>query len=102
MKQKHIWLHKSKYSDKKVSRIYGNKNLGYDKENECYKGISKTVDGQYIIIISYEKENKKDYAYIVTPEDALKEILDAGKTDLLKTKKFKDLVDVLHKAMDKN
>lgn len=100
MSKKHINLYKSKYSDKKVSFIYENRILGYDEDEKVYKGISKTTNSEYIIIKSYEEKNKKSYAYIVTPEEAVKEILKANKTDLFKTYKFKNLLDVLNSAID--
>ena len=100
MSKKHIFLYKSKYSDVKVSRISENRILGYDEDEKAYKGISKTANSEYIIIKSYEEKNKKNYGYIVTPEEAVKEILKANKADLFKTYKFKDLLDFLNSAID--
>lgn len=93
------YIYKSKYSDERVGRIYISNNLGYCEEDKCHKGLTKNHEGEYIMTI--ENENNKNYAYKIDKEDALKEILKYNKQELLKTFKFKDLVDVFAENIDK-
>jgi hypothetical protein len=98
MKGKRCYLYKSKYSDEIVGRTYVYRNLGYDQENKCYKGLTKNYDSEYLITI--EDENNKCYAYIVDKEEALKEIIKSNKGELLKTYKFKELLDSLNSYLE--
>ena len=56
-----------------------------------HKGITKLRDGRHVIIYGTEYPNEKDYALVVTPEEALREILESGNMYLLKETKFESL-----------
>lgn len=60
-----------------------------------HKGLTKLRDGRYVIIIGTQWQGQRDYAYTVTAEEALDEILKSGNSDLLDTKKFAEL-KILH------
>ena len=81
-----------------VARVRYNTLLDYwDGSNwtnggvEMHKGITKLKDGRYVIIIGSQWQGSKDYGYIVTPEEALQEILQSGNTELLESKRFAEL-----------
>lgn len=56
-----------------------------------HKGLTKLKDGRYVLIIGTQWQGERDYAYIITPSDALQEIMRSDNMELLKTQKFKDL-----------
>ena len=66
-------------------RNWSNGGTGY------HKGITKLRDGRYVIIIGTQWQGQKDWAYVVAESEALQEILNAQRLDLLKTKKFASL-----------
>lgn len=88
-----------------IARVRYNQNLDYwDGRNwsnggvGMHKGITKLKDGRYVIIIGSQWQGEKDYGYIVTPDEALQEILKSGSEYLLETKKFKDLKILYEKS----
>ncbi|WP_232230207.1 hypothetical protein [Bacillus sp. J37] len=54
-------------------------------------GITKLKDGRYVLIYGTQWQGEKDYGRVVSPEEALHEILKSHNTELLTLKKFKDL-----------
>lgn len=54
-------------------------------------GVTKLKDGRYVLIHGTDWQGEKDYAEIVSPEEALQAILKTGHAELLETKKFRDL-----------
>jgi len=81
-----------------IARVRYNQNLDYwDGRNwtnggtGMHKGITKLKDGRYVIIIGSQWQGARDYGYIVSPEEALQEILKAQRLELLDTKKFAEL-----------
>jgi hypothetical protein len=94
------------YREQVIARVRYNDDLDYWDGNNFtnggtgrHKGITKLKDGRYVIIIDSQWQGASDYAYVVSPEEAVQEILNAGKEDLLDTKKFKDLKPVYEKMM---
>ena len=84
--------------DDVVARVRYNQDLDYwDGNNNTnggigmHKGITKLKDGRYVIIIGSQWQGAKDYAYIVSAEEALQEILKSDNGQLLNTKKFVQL-----------
>ena len=84
--------------DDVVARVRYNQDLDYwDGSNNTnggigmHKGITKLKDGRYVIIIGSQWQGAKDYAYIVSAEEALQEILKSDNGQLLDTKKFVEL-----------
>jgi len=55
------------------------------------KGITKLRDGRHVIIYGAKWEDEKDYAIVVTPEEALQEILRSEKEELLEEPRFASL-----------
>jgi len=81
-----------------VARVRYNANLDYwDGRNWTsgstgrHKGVTKLKNGKYVIIHGTQWQGESDHAEIVTPDQALQEILHSGNVDLLDTVKFKDL-----------
>lgn len=94
------------YQDTIIARVRYNQDLDYwDGRNwtnggvGMHKGITKLKDGRYVIIIGTQWQGAKDYGYIVTPDEALQEILKSGNAHLLETKKFKDLKILYEKSV---
>jgi predicted RNase H-related nuclease YkuK (DUF458 family) len=56
-----------------------------------HKGLTKLRDGRYVLIHGTDWQGEKDWAEIISPEQALQEILKSGNTELLETKKFYEL-----------
>jgi hypothetical protein len=56
-----------------------------------HKGLTKLRDGRYVLIHGTQWQGEKDWAEIISPEQALQEILKSGNTELLGTKKFAEL-----------
>lgn len=86
------------YRERVVARVRYNNLLDYwDGRNwtnggtGMHKGITKLKDGRYVIIIGSQWQGAKDYGYIVTPEEALQEILRSGNTELLESERFAEL-----------
>lgn len=59
-----------------------------------HKGLTKLKDGRYVLIEGSDYEGDKDTAYVISKEEALKQILRSGNLDLLKLKKWKELNDL--------
>ncbi len=81
-----------------IARVRYNQNLDYwDGRNwqnggvGRHKGLTKLKDGRYVLIHGTQWQGEKDWAEIITPEQALQEILKSGNTELLDTKKFAEL-----------
>lgn len=86
------------YRERIVARVRYNNLLDYwDGSNwtnggvGMHKGITKLKDGRYVIIIGSQWQGARDYGYIVTPEEALQEILLSGNTELLESERFAEL-----------
>lgn len=83
---------------KVIARVRYNNNLDYwDGRNWTnggvgyHKGLTKLRDGRYVLIHGTQWQGEKDWAEIISPEQALQEILKSGNTELLGTKKFAGL-----------
>ena len=81
-----------------IARVRYNQNLdfwnGRNWQNGGmgrHKGITKLKDGRYVLIHGTDWQGEKDWAEIISPEQALQEILKSGNTELLDTKKFAGL-----------
>lgn len=59
-----------------------------------HKGLTKLKDGRYVIIYGTDWQGERDYAEIITSEQALQEILKSGHEELLDTKKFRELKEL--------
>ena len=62
-----------------------------------HKGITKLRDGRYVLIHGTNWQGEKDWAEIISPEQALQEILKSGNTELLETRKFYELKQLYQK-----
>jgi len=81
-----------------IARVRYNQNLDYwDGRNWTnggvgrHKGLTKLRDGRYVLIHGTNWQGEKDWAEIISPEQALQEILKSGNTELLDIKKFAEL-----------
>ena len=59
-----------------------------------HKGLTRLRDGRYVIIIGSDWQGSRDYGYVVSPSEALQEILKSGNSELLETKKFAELKEL--------
>ena len=89
-----------------IARVRYNQNLDYwDGRNwqnggvGRHKGITKLKDGRYVIIIGTDWQGEKDWAEIISPEQALQEILKAQRLELLDTKKFAELKKLYEESL---
>lgn len=87
-----------------IARVNYNDNLDFwDGRNyTCgstgrHKGLTKLKDGRYVLIHGTQWQGERDYAEIITTEEALQEILRSGNTGLLESKKFLDLQETYAK-----
>lgn len=64
-----------------------------------HKGLTKLRDGRYVVIIGSDWQGSRDYAYVVSPEEALQEILKSGNGQLLDTKKYRELKELYEETM---
>ena len=92
------------FREQVIARVRYNTDLDYWDGNNMgnggtgmHKGITKLKDGRYVIIIGSQWQGSKDYAYIVSAEEALQEILKSDNGQLLDTKKFVQL-KMLHEG----
>ena len=84
-----------------VSRVKPNRLLDFfdgqnytDGRPGCHKGITKLQDGKYVIIETSQWPGAKDYAYVVSDKEALREILKSGNEELLELKRFRKLKEL--------
>ena len=94
------------YREQVVARVRYNNALDYwDGSNwtnggvGMHKGITKLKDGRYVIIIGSQWQGAKDYGCIVTPEEALQEVLQSGNEYLLDTEKYAELKKLQEEGM---
>lgn len=84
-----------------IGRVRYNTDLDYwDGRNwtsgstGMHKGITKLKDGSFVIIVGSQWQGSKDFAYTVSPQEALEEILKSGNSQLLELTKFKKLKEL--------
>lgn len=89
-----------------IARVRYNEDLDYWDGNNwtnggtgMHKGITKLADGRYVIIIGSQWQGARDYGYVVSPEEALQEILKSGSEKLLESKKFAELKEVYENSL---
>lgn len=89
-----------------IARVRYNNDLDYwDGSNWSnggvgrHKGITKLKDGRFVLIIGTEWIGEKDFGYIITPEEALQEIIKSGNVELLERKKYLELKKLLQEKM---
>ena len=75
-------VYESEFCNEIVARVKYNEKLDYWNGRNwgngglgMHKGITRLKDGRFVIIIGSQKQGSKDYAYIVSKEEALQEIL---------------------------
>ncbi len=95
----------SRDSDDVIGRVKDTNNLDiWDGSNFSsggvgyHKGITKLKDGDYVIIESTQHQGQQDFAYIVSDQEALEEVL-KGHPELLETKKFARLKKLAEDTM---
>ena len=64
-----------------------------------HKGLTKLRDGRYVLIHGTDWQGEKNWAEIISPEQALQEILKSGNTELLNTKKFAGLKKLYEESL---
>ena len=64
-----------------------------------HKGITKLKDGRFVIIFGSDWQGERDYARVVSREEALQAVLESGDEKLLK-KYFPDYKDLEEEEID--
>lgn len=64
-----------------------------------HKGITRLKDGRYVLIHGTQWQGEQDHAEIISPEQALQEILAADATELLEEPKFAPLKELLESSI---
>jgi hypothetical protein len=64
-----------------------------------HKGITRLTDGRFVLIHGTQWQGESDHAEIISPVEALQEILRSGNDDLLNKEKFSDLDEIRRKSM---
>lgn len=89
-----------------IGRVRYNSNLDFwDGRNwSCgetgrHKGLTKLKDGRYVLIHGTQWQGEKDWAEVISKEQALQEMLKTQKLELLETKKFRELKELYEKTM---
>ena len=97
-KEYRVNVYENEFMEEVIARVRYNQNLDYwDGRNWTnggvgrHKGLTKLRDGRYVLIHGTNWQGEKDWAEIISPEQALQEILKSGNTELLDTKKFAGL-----------
>lgn len=87
-----------------VARVEYNSNLDFwDGRNwTCgstgrHKGLTKLKDGRYVLIYGTQWQGERDYAEIITTEEALQEVLQSGNDELLENARFAELKGIYAK-----
>ena len=93
-----INVYEDEFHSKVVARVKYNKILDYwDGRNWTngglgrHLGITKLKDGRYVLIYGTQWQGEKNYGMIVTPKEALNEVLKSNSIELLELKMFVDL-----------
>ena len=86
---------------KVIARVQYNDNLDYwDGRNWTnggigrHKGLTKLKDGRYVLINGTDWQGERDFAEIISAEEALQEIMSANHTELLEKRKYKELKEL--------
>lgn len=90
------------YEDKTVvAKVEYNTNLDYWDGNNytCgsvgkHKGLTKLKDGRYVLIHVTQWQGERDWAEVISPQEALNEILRSNNDWLLDEPKFKSLLEI--------
>jgi len=97
-KEYRVNVYADEFMEEVIARVRYNQNLDFwDGRNwqnggtGRHKGITKLKDGRYVLIHGTDWQGEKDWAEIISPEQALQEILKSGNIELLDTKKFAEL-----------
>ena len=105
-KEYRVNVYADEFMEEVIARVRYNQNLDFwDGRNfTCgstgrHKGLTKLKDGRYVLIHGTQWQGEKDWAEIISPEQALQEILKSGNTELLETKKFRELKELYEKQM---
>src|SRR5690606_31134623 len=105
-KEYRVNVYEDESMEKVIARVRYNQNLDFwDGRNfTCgstgrHKGLTRLKDGRYVLIYGTQWQGEKDYAIVISAEQALQEILKSGNLDLLNTKKFRELKELYEQQM---
>ena len=89
-----------------IGKVNYSENLDfYDGRNlSCgsvgyHQGLTKLKNGEFVLIHGSNWQGDKDYAEIITPEEALQEILKSENIKLLEEKRFGKLKKLYHQFL---
>jgi hypothetical protein len=64
-----------------------------------HKGLTRLKTGEYVLIHGTQWQGERDWAEIITPEQALQEILKSGNMELLEEERFSELKALYEKTI---
>jgi len=89
-----------------IARVEYTNNLDYlvnsDYQNGGtgrHKGITKLKNGQYVLIHGTQWQGERDYAEVISKEQALQEILDSVNIELLNDPRFCELNELMNETL---
>ena len=89
-----------------VARVEYTNNLDYwdGRNHSCgsvgrHKGLTRLRNGQYVLIRGTQWQGERDHAEIISPSEALQEILSSGNDELFNEKRFADLKKLMDKEL---
>lgn len=104
--QYRVNVYEDNLKERVIARVRYNANLDFWNGStwSCgstghHKGLTKLRDGRYVLIHGTEWEGEKDWAVVISPEEALQEILRSQNLELLKLKKFAELKELYDQMM---
>lgn len=90
-----------KLSKKLISRVKYNENLNYGDGKNIFgngwgnhRGITKLKDGRFVIIFETDMQGEEPQAYVVSDEEAAREILESWHSEFFERKKFSRLKEI--------
>lgn len=105
-KEYRVNVYADEYKEDVIARVRYNQDLDFwDGRNfTCgstgrHKGLTKLRDGSYVLIHGTQWQGDRDWAEVISAEQALQEILKSGNTELLETKKYRELKELHEKTM---
>lgn len=85
-----------------VARVKPTRNLDFFDGNNMqnggnghHKGITKLSNRRYVLVSTTDWQSEREYAYVVSEEEALDEILKSDNDQLLKDPMFEELTKLL-------
>lgn len=67
-----------------------------------HRGLTRLADGRYALLVGSDIRGERDFGYVVSPEEALQEILKSDAHYLLSMDKFHELAQLYDRLTKEN